>query len=131
MYNCFEKKFVYWEKEREREAGRERQRGQFVVPLTCKFIGWFLCVPWPGIEPATLAYWDDAVNNWITWPGQCIIFDRVTKAWELNTLQLKVLCKLYNVCVHIYTLGVISGSAHLVAGDNVCCYNYLTDFINK
>ena len=26
------------------------------------FIGWFLYAPWPGIEPAALMYWVDALT---------------------------------------------------------------------
>ena len=33
------------------------------------FIGCFLYVPQPGIKPATLIYWDDALTNGATWPG--------------------------------------------------------------
>ena len=51
----------WWERERERE--------RFVVPLIYTAIGWFLYVPWPGIELATLAYWEDVLTNWATQPG--------------------------------------------------------------
>ena len=58
---------------REKEEGRETHTHThthwFVVPLIYAFMGWFLYVPWPGIEPATLAYWDDTLTNWATWPG--------------------------------------------------------------
>ena len=33
------------------------------------FTGSFLNVPWPGIEPPTFAYEDDALTNWTIWPG--------------------------------------------------------------
>ena len=36
------------------------------------FIGWFLHVPWSGIEPSTLVYQDDALTNWATWPGPAL-----------------------------------------------------------
>ena len=36
----------------ETEEGREKH--QFVVSLSYAFIGWFLYVPWLGIEPTTL-----------------------------------------------------------------------------
>lgn len=36
------------------------------------FIGWFLCVALPGIEPTTSVYWDDALTNWA--PGQGRLF---------------------------------------------------------
>ena len=48
---------------------RERERERFVVPFISAFIGWFLYVHWPGIEPATLAYGDNALINWATCPG--------------------------------------------------------------
>ena len=54
---------------RERGKGRESERHQLVVPLIYAFIGCFLYVPWPGIEPATLAYQDDALTDWATQPG--------------------------------------------------------------
>ena len=53
----------------EREKKREREKHQFVVPHIYAFIGWFLYVPWLGIEPATLAYWDDAPTNWASGQG--------------------------------------------------------------
>ena len=40
-----------------------------LFPLFCAFIGCFLYVPWTGIEPAALAYWDNALTNWATQPG--------------------------------------------------------------
>ena len=46
----------------------EREKHQFVVPLICAFIGCFLYVPWPRIEPATLAYWDNTLTNWASLP---------------------------------------------------------------
>ena len=45
-----------------REEGKERNI-YFVVPLIYEFIGWFQDVLWPGIEPATLVYWNDALTN--------------------------------------------------------------------
>ena len=29
----------------------------------CIFIGWFLYVPWLGIKPSSLVYWDDTLTN--------------------------------------------------------------------
>ena len=45
--------------------GRERERNNdFIIPLIYEFIGWLiLYVPWPGIEPTTLVYQDDALTN--------------------------------------------------------------------
>ena len=48
---------------------RERGKERFVIPLIYAFIGWFLYVSWPGIEPTTLAYRDDALTNWVNQPG--------------------------------------------------------------
>ena len=42
------------------------ERERFVVPLIYTFSSWFLYVPWPGIEPVVLVYWDDALTNWVT-----------------------------------------------------------------
>ena len=53
----------------EREGETERVRHQFVVSLIYAFIGWFLYVSWPEIEPETLVYWGDTLTNWVTWPG--------------------------------------------------------------
>ena len=53
---------------------RKRKKHQFVVPLIYAFIDWFLYVPWLGMEPATLAYPDDAVTNEATQPGPYLHF---------------------------------------------------------
>ena len=63
----------WFSREREgREGGSEDggggERDHFVVPLTYAFIGWCLHVPWPGIEPSTLAYWDNTLTNQVTLP---------------------------------------------------------------
>ena len=42
----------------------ERDRHWFVFPLIYVFIGWLFYMSWLGIEPATLAYWDNALTNW-------------------------------------------------------------------
>ena len=48
---------------------RERERNiDLLCPLIYAFIDWFLYMPWPGIKPTTLAYWDDALTKWATWP---------------------------------------------------------------
>ena len=47
--------------EREEMRGGEGER--FVVPLISAFIGCFLYVPWPGIEPSTLAHRDSAPTS--------------------------------------------------------------------
>ena len=50
MFLLFLKKLILdWEKHR------------FVASLIYAFVGWFL--PWPGIEPTTSVYWDDALTN--------------------------------------------------------------------
>lgn len=38
----------------------------FVLPLTCAFLGWLSYAPWPGVERATLMYRDEALTNWTT-----------------------------------------------------------------
>lgn len=38
----------------------EGERHWFVFLLIYAFTGWFLYVPWLGIEPETLVYWDAA-----------------------------------------------------------------------
>ena len=40
------------------------KRDLFVVLHVYTFTGFFLYVPWLGIEPTTSAYWDDALTNW-------------------------------------------------------------------
>lgn len=57
--------------ERGRQAevwGRERETLIFVLFIGV-FIGWFLCEPWLGIEPAILVHLDDALTHCATWPG--------------------------------------------------------------
>ena len=56
------------ERARERETDRQTDRHWFVVPLIYAFIGWFLYVPWLGIESATVVNWDNALTKWATWP---------------------------------------------------------------
>ena len=48
---------------------REKGKHWFVVSLTYVFIGWYLYVSWLGIEPATLAYGDDALTNGAPYVG--------------------------------------------------------------
>ena len=59
--------------EREKVGG-EREKHWFVVPLFHAFISWFLFVPWPRVTPSTLAYWEDALTNWVTGQGFLISF---------------------------------------------------------
>ena len=64
-------------------------RERSVAPLIHAFIGWFLYVPWLGIEPATLAHQDDALTTWATQPGLivCVVFFfRITHYWFLVNL---------------------------------------------
>ena len=61
---------------REREREREREK---IVPLIHAFIGWFLYVPWPEIEPAAVAYGDDALTSWATQPGPIAWFLSIPK----------------------------------------------------
>ena len=42
---------------------RETDRHWFIVSLIYAFTVWFLYVPWPRIEPTTLAHRDDALTN--------------------------------------------------------------------
>ena len=51
---------------------KRRGRHQFVVPLVYAFIGFFLYVPWLGIEPATLTYLDSTLTSWEMWPGPSV-----------------------------------------------------------
>ena len=67
---------------REGERKKQREKHRFVVPLIYAFIGWFLYVPWFGIEPTTLAYRDDALTNWATWPGS---------KWEFSHSYIRAL----------------------------------------
>ena len=57
MYNIFE--LIDF---RETVEGRGRERNNDLL-LIYAFIGCFLYVPRLGIEPVTLAYWDDALTN--------------------------------------------------------------------
>ena len=55
----------------------ERERERLICCSTYVSIntGCLLYVLWLRIEPATLAYLDDALTNWATQPGQEIILD--------------------------------------------------------
>ena len=53
----------------EREGG-EREKHWHVVPLIDTFIGWFLYVPWLGIQPTTLAYWVSALTTELHGQGE-------------------------------------------------------------
>ena len=44
----------------------KREEYWLLVPLLYAFIGWHLYMPWPGIEPSTLVYWDNSLTNWAT-----------------------------------------------------------------
>lgn len=65
-------------KERGRKGGKGRER--FVVLFIYVFIAWFLYVSCWGIEPATLAYWDDVLINLTTRPGTFSQFLIMTKS---------------------------------------------------
>ena len=53
-----------WEEGRKE---REREKHWFAVAHIYAFIGWFLCVPWPG--SATSSFWDNVPTSRATWPG--------------------------------------------------------------
>ena len=52
----------------------ERERHWFVFPLIYAFICCFFYVPRPGIKPTTLANWNNALDNWATWPVSFLFF---------------------------------------------------------
>ena len=58
--NCFKNYWLILEREK---------NTNFVVPVVHAFTGWFLYVPWLGIEPTTLASQDNAPNSWATQAG--------------------------------------------------------------
>ena len=68
------------EREGNRDRKWERVKHQFAVLPIYAFIGWFLYVPWPGIELTNLVHWNSTPTNWATQPGQC------TCSWY-NTLS--------------------------------------------
>lgn len=70
IFFFFFKKLIL-EKERGR---REIEKHQFALPHIYVFTSWFLYVPWPGFESATLAYQDDAPTQWATQPVQISCF---------------------------------------------------------
>ena len=89
---------IYWF-ERERNGGGG-EKHWLVIPLIHASIGWFLYVPWLGIELATLAYWDDALANWAAWPEPSFpsflsplpfeqVFNHMTSKQLLKSLQWK------------------------------------------
>ena len=46
--------------------GKGEKETSICFPLIYTFIGCFLYVPWPGIEPASVVYSDNALTNWTT-----------------------------------------------------------------
>ena len=75
------------------ERGGEREREEkhwFVVPLIYAFISYFLYVPWTGIEPTTLANWDDILTNWATQLGPSL-FTLTTSSYILSTFSMRAL----------------------------------------
>ena len=68
LFHCIFKLYLLIFRDSWRERVRQRNI-DLLFPLFIAFIGWFLCVPWPGIEPATLEYQDDALINWATRSG--------------------------------------------------------------
>ena len=56
-------------RERKKGGEGERKKHWFVVPLIYAFTGWYLHVPWPEMEPATLAYQNNTLTTWATQPG--------------------------------------------------------------
>ena len=59
------------------------------IPPIYAFIGWFLYVPWPGIESTTMAYQVDALTTWATRPGpHCIIFEQSSTWVSLQDAHL-------------------------------------------
>ena len=64
---------------------RERDKNiDFFVPLIYAFTGCSLYVSGPGIEPATLAYWNNALTNWATQPEQSPFFSNEETVAEKN-----------------------------------------------
>ena len=65
--------FIYW-----LIFDRERERRDIFCFFTYLYIHWlllvFLYVTWLEIEPTILAYQDDALTNWATWPRPSNIF---------------------------------------------------------
>ena len=58
--------FYYWFLKRERKEERETD---LLFHLLC-IHGWFLCVPWLGVKPTILVYWEDALTNWAPYKGK-------------------------------------------------------------
>ena len=56
----------------------EREKHWF-VPVIYAFIAWFSYVPWLEIEPATLAYQDDALNQLSTWPEPIVTVSKLAE----------------------------------------------------
>ena len=83
----FFRRFFYWlilDSERKGGTEREREKYQLVVPLTYAVIGWFLHVPWLGIEPqlwCTGVYWDGPPTDGATWPGPALLFFLSKPTW--------------------------------------------------
>ena len=58
---------------------REKEKETSISCFTYLCTHWWItvCVPWLGIQPATLAYQGDVLTKWATWPGppSIILFD--------------------------------------------------------
>lgn len=69
---------------------REKEKPQFVVPLTDTFLGWFLYASWVGIERKALVYANGAVANLATWPGPtnmlCYSYSPEFTHWNIHGL---------------------------------------------
>ena len=71
-------------REREKKRGREREREhQFFMHLA--FPGWFLYVPWPQIESATLACQDVALTNLATQPGRMLVLKSILADFDVQS----------------------------------------------
>ena len=82
LFIGFRKKGRVGVRERETERERQRDRERFIVPLIYAFIGWFLYVPWLGIEPQ---------QSWHIGRWHCNQLRYLTRAifnflWHLHTV---------------------------------------------
>ena len=72
---CFKKNVIDF-----REIEECRERNIDFCSTIYAFFGWVLYVSWPGIDPTTLAYWDDTPTNWATQPGPSLLIFHSTES---------------------------------------------------
>ena len=81
--------------ERERKGEREQKNTDFLFHLLCAFIGCFLYVSWPNIEPADLAYQNNTLSNTLSHPARAFCFSfRIFNIFWSSEILNSAICSL-------------------------------------